>query len=73
LRDVRIPKFEYSILNGVLTYRWIEVIQNFTMPIEINVDGENIKLYPTTQKKSIKIESETINVNKNYYVNSVKV
>jgi hypothetical protein len=43
------------------------------MPIEINVDGENIKLYPTTQKKSIKIESETIKVNKNYYVNSVKV
>jgi aminopeptidase N len=73
LRDVRIPKFEYSILNGVLTYRWIEVIQNFTMPIEINVDGENIKLHPTTQKKSIKIESETIKVNKNYYVNSVKV
>jgi hypothetical protein len=73
LRDVRIPKFEYSILNGVLTYRWIEVIQNFTMPIEINVDGENIKLYPTTQKKSIKIESEAIKVNKNYYVNSVKV
>ena len=73
LRNVTIPKFEYSILNGVLTYRWIDVIQNFTMPIEINVDGENIKLYPTTQKKSIKIESETIKVNKNYYVNSVKV
>ena len=73
LRDVRIPKFEYNILNGILTYRWVDVIQNFTMPIEINVNGENIKLYPTTQKKSIKIESETIKVNKNYYVNSVKV
>jgi len=73
LRDVRIPKFEYNITNGILTYRWVDVIQNFTMPIEINVDGENIKLYPTTQKKSIKIESETIKVNKNYYVNSVKV
>ena len=73
LRNVTIPKFEYSILNGVLTYRWIDVIQNFTMPIEINVDGENIKLYPTTQKKSIKIESETIKVDNNYYINSVKV
>ena len=73
LRNVTIPKFEYSILNGVLTYRWIDVIQNFTMPIEINVDGENIKLYPTTQKKSIKIGSETIKVDKNYYINSVKV
>ncbi|MBL6591740.1 MAG: M1 family metallopeptidase [Flavobacteriaceae bacterium] len=73
LRNVTIPKFEYSILNGVLTYRWIDVIQNFTMPIEINVDGENIILYPTTQKKSIKIESETIKVDKNYYINSVKV
>ena len=73
LRDVRIPKFEYNITNGILTYRWVDVIQNFTMPIEINVAGENIKLHPTTQKKSIKIESETIKVNKNYYVNSVKV
>jgi len=73
LRDVRIPKFEYNITNEILTYRWVDVIQNFTMPIEINVAGENIKLYPTTQKKSIKIESETIKVNKNYYVNSVKV
>ena len=73
LRDVRIPKFEYNITNGILTYRWVDVIQNFTMPIEINVDGENIKLYPTTQKKSIKIESETIKVDKNYYINSVKV
>ena len=73
LRNVTIPKFEYSILNGVLTYRWIDVIQNFTMPIEINIDGENIKLYPTTQKKSIKIESETIKVDNNYYINSVKV
>ena len=73
LRDVRIPKFEYNILNGILTYRWVDVIQNFTMPIEINIDGENIKLYPTTKKKSIKIKSETIKVNRNYYVNSVKV
>ena len=73
LRDVRIPKFEYNITNGILTYRWVDVIQNFTMPIEINVDGENIKLFPTTHKKSIKIKSESIKVNKNYYVNSLKV
>ena len=43
------------------------------MPIEINVDGENIKLYPTTQKKSIKVKSETIIIDKNYYVNSEKI
>ena len=73
LRDVRIPKLEYSIDKGVLTYRWVDVIKNFTMPIEIYVDGEIFKLYPTTQKKSIKIKSETIKINKNYYVNSEKV
>ena len=33
LRDVRIPKLEYSIDKGILTYRWVDVIQNFTMPI----------------------------------------
>ena len=73
LRDIRIPNFEYRIEDGVLTYRWVNVIENFTMPLEIEVLEKKIILYPETTKKSIKINSDKIKINRNYYVNSVKI
>ena len=73
LRDIRIPNFEYRIEDGVLTYRWINVIEKFKMPLEIKVLEKKIILYPETTKKSIKINSDKIKINRNYYVNSVKI
>ena len=73
LRDIRIPNLEYSISDGLLTYRWIDVINNFTMPLEIEVLGENIWIYPTTKKKSIEINSDRIKIDRDYYVKSTKV
>ena len=73
LRDIRIPNLEYSISDGLLTYRWIDVIDNFTMPLEIEVLGENIWIYPTTKKKSIEINSDRIKIDRDYYVKSTKI
>ena len=73
LRDIRIPNLEYSISDGLLTYRWIDVIDNFTMPLEIEVLGENIWIYPTTKKKSIQINSDRIKIDRDYYVKSLKI
>jgi len=73
LRDIRIPNFEYRIEDGVLTYRWANVIEKFTMPLEIEALEKKIILYPETTKKSIKINSDKIKINRNYYVNSVKI
>ena len=73
LRDIRIPNLEYSISNGLLTYRWIDVIDNFTMPLEIEVLGKNIWIYPTTNKKSLKINSDKIKIDRDYYVKSLKI
>ena len=73
LRDIRIPNFEYRIEDGVLSYRWVNVIEKFTMPLEIEVLEKKIILYPETTKKSIKINSDKIKINRNYYVNSVKI
>ncbi len=68
LRDFRIPLFEYEIKNGMLKYRWNNVISGFDMPIEITVEGENYILFPNKKFKKIKINSDVININKNYYV-----
>jgi len=68
LRDVRIPIFEYYFDNGLIYYKWSNVIDGFNMPIEINLDKETIKLFPDSDWKDIKVSKSNIQINKNYYV-----
>ena len=68
LRDVRIPIFEYEITNGVLMYRWNDVIDGFDMPVEVIIDGKNKKLYPTSEFKKTPIKNLYINVDDDYYI-----
>ena len=68
LRDVRIPIFEYEITNGILMYRWNNVIDGFDMPLEVIIDGENTLLYPTLEFKRVPIKNLHINVNDDYYI-----
>ena len=68
LRDIRIPTFEYEIKDGFLKYRWINVIEGFNMPLEVIIDDENRKLYPTTKYKKIPLNNLYINVDNDYYV-----
>ena len=70
LRDYRVPIFEYEINNGILNYRWNNVIDGFDMPLEVIIDGENIILYPTQKFKKISINNLYINVDDDYYVYS---
>tara|TARA_B100000989_G_scaffold21754_1_gene14303 strand:+ start:2747 stop:4399 length:1653 start_codon:yes stop_codon:yes gene_type:complete len=68
LRDYRIPIFEYEITDGVLMYRWNDVIDGFDMPLEVIIDGKNNRLYPTLEFKQIPIINLYINVDDDYYV-----
>ncbi len=70
LRDYRIPVFEYEINNGVLSYRWNDVIEGFDMPIEVKIDGETKLLQPTNKFQNLKIKNLYVNVDKDYYVYS---
>ena len=68
LRDYRVPIFEYEINNGILNYRWNNVIDGFDMPLEVIIDGENTLLYPTLEFKQVPIKSLYINVDDDYYI-----
>ena len=68
LRDYRVPVFEYEITNGVLMYRWNNVIDGFDMPVEIIIDGKNKLLYPTSEFKKTSINNLYINVDNDYYI-----
>ena len=70
LRDYRIPVFEYDINNGVLSYRWNDVIEGFDMPIEVKIDGKTKLLKPTNKFQKLNIKNLFINIDKDYYVYS---
>lgn len=68
LRDIRIPNFEYSIANNELSYRWNNVVENFEMPIEIEINKENRWLSPNNEWQKMEINTSKITINRNYYI-----
>ena len=68
LRDIRIPNFEYSIVNNELNYRWSNVVEDFEMPIEIGVNKDNLWLYPNSDWQKIKIKASKISIDRDYYI-----
>ena len=73
LRTTNIPVFEYKLNDGLLEYKWSNVIDGFKMPVDVFVGDEKIRLNPTQETKSIDVKSEKIRLDKNYYVSINKV
>jgi len=72
LRDVKIPKFEYKIDENGLNYRWSNTIDDFDMPIDIKINGENTRLFPINDWKVYKTKVNTLDINRNFYIESKK-
>ncbi|MCG1036008.1 M1 family metallopeptidase [Polaribacter sargassicola] len=68
LRTIKIPTLEYSIENNTLKYRWTNVVDNFKMPIKIDIDGNNKWIYPTQKWQSLPVKDKNIKVDANFYV-----
>ena len=68
LRDYRVPILEYEIIDGILNYRWNNVIDGFNMPIEAEIDGVNQFLFPSKEFKTFKMKNSYINVDDDYYI-----
>jgi len=68
LRDIRIPNFEYYIENNELNYRWNNVVKNFKMPIEIEINNDNLWLYPNAAWQKTKIKTSEISIDRDYYI-----
>jgi|UniRef100_UPI0040473C53 aminopeptidase N len=74
LRDYRIPTFTYSIKNNELSYQWTTAIPSFTMPVKVRIDGKEYLLNPTTkeQKLAVSTSEGKLEVDRNYYVKTLK-
>lgn len=70
LRDERVPVLEYYYSdNQTLNYRWISCLSSFTMPVDVEIAGEKIRIQPKTtwSELKVKIKSE-VKVDPDYYV-----
>lgn len=73
LRDTRLPVFEYKIDGERVHYRWINVVDDFNMPLEIYLDDQKKWLYPTENWQSISINSKGISIDEDYYIITKKI
>ncbi|WP_299094819.1 M1 family metallopeptidase [uncultured Winogradskyella sp.] len=73
LRDTRIPTLEYKIENGQLKFRYTNTVEDFDMPIEVEIDGKHEWIFPNSEWKTKPIKSEDFSVDKDFYIYSKKV
>lgn len=75
LRTTKIPEFEYKIENKTLKFRFSNTVDNFKMPLLINIDEKEHWINPTNEWKTIKIPSvnSSISVNNNFYIKSLQI
>ncbi len=66
LRDSRVPKLEQKISTNQISYRWIDVVPGFEMPIKVTIDGIEQFIKPTSMWK--KIPGSQLVIDRNFYV-----
>ncbi|MDB5223016.1 MAG: family peptidase [Chitinophagaceae bacterium] len=78
LRTTMIPTLEYKIANGILSYRWANVVKGFKMPVKVTVTQlqyetkKTMFIYPTENFKELK-PAYKLTVDDNFYINANKV
>ncbi len=73
LRDTRIPTLEYKIEDGQLKFRYTNIVDDFDMPIEVEIDGKHEWIFPSSEWKTKPIGGEDFVVDKDFYIYSKKV
>ncbi|GAB2502451.1 M1 family metallopeptidase [Algoriphagus taiwanensis] len=60
LRDSRIPILEYYFTeNQTLNYRWISCLPNFTMPVDVELGGEKLRIQPKASWSQVQVKNES--------------
>ncbi|WP_443936608.1 M1 family metallopeptidase [Pedobacter sp. MW01-1-1] len=76
LRYTQIPTFNYSIRDGVLSYRWVTDVKGFDMPVRVTLkDGEYAWIKPSNDWQKMKVDKnltqQNFKVDPLFYVKQV--
>ncbi|MEX0722373.1 MAG: M1 family metallopeptidase [Gracilimonas sp.] len=73
LRDTRIPILEYAFRDAQLMYRWVNTVSGFSMPVDVTVNGKEVRLNPTTTLNNLEVDEvdePRLVLDPNYYASS---
>ena len=68
LRTTMIPKLEYQRLGKNLKFRYVDVVEDFDMPLRIFVDEKEHWIFPNSEWKTKKLEGENFEFDSNFYI-----
>jgi aminopeptidase N len=58
--DKRVPVLEYFQEGSELYYRWANTLIDFVMPINVEINGLEKRLYPNAEKQSLAIDKYSV-------------
>ncbi|AUC77209.1 M1 family metallopeptidase [Olleya sp. Bg11-27] len=70
LRSIKIPVLEYKVEDKKLHYKWTNTVDNFVMPIQIEINGQSRWVSPTSKNQTLKLKSKNskIVVDRDFYI-----
>jgi len=70
LRTTQIPTFEYRLDKNTLSYRFIDVVDHFKMPLRVALDGVTHTLQTTNEWQEVTIpqDSSIVVIPEDYYI-----
>ncbi len=77
LRTTRVPVLEWRLGDGVLSYRWQNVVHGFTMPVDVSLgSAPPMRLHPTERWQTTAVGGSagtSLTVDRGFYVESRRV
>ncbi|MBS9463786.1 M1 family metallopeptidase [Flagellimonas sp. 389] len=73
LRTTMIPKLEYKFDGKSITYRYVDIVKDFDMPVRVFVDEKEKWLFPSKDWKTEKLKNEKVVFDDNFYIRHQKV
>jgi len=73
LRDTRIPTIEYTLDGSHVAYRYINVVENFDMPVKLKFTDGFQWIYPKEDWQDLDLKETSFTIDENFLINSVRV
>lgn len=75
LRTAKIPKLQLKASGKNLKYRYVDIVEDFDMPVRINVDGKEQWIQPNAKWQKFKASEviEDLEVDKNFYIENERI
>ncbi|MCL6272951.1 M1 family metallopeptidase [Muricauda sp. 2012CJ35-5] len=70
LRTTMIPKFEFKRDGDKISYRYVDIVEEFDMPIRVFVDQKEVWLYPNKEWKTETLAGTSLEFDNNFYIHT---